>query len=90
MKKEHVRLAGLLVIALLLVIFAIQNSHEVVISLWFWKFPTSLALALVICLISGFLLSFLYYLPLIRAKNGMIRKRDKDIARLKAGKSVLP
>jgi uncharacterized integral membrane protein len=63
------KVISLMVIALLLVIFAIQNSHEVIINLWFWGFRTSLALALIICLAGGFLLSLIYFIPLLRNKH---------------------
>jgi uncharacterized integral membrane protein len=63
------RLIVLMAFGLLLVIFAIQNSHEVIINLWFWKFSISLALALIICVILGFLLGLVYLFPLFRDKQ---------------------
>ena len=72
------RLIILMVFALLLVIFAIQNSHEVIINLWFWVFRTSLALALVITLVTGFLLSLIYFIPLIRNRRKATRKQQKQ------------
>lgn len=72
------RLIILMVFALLLVIFAIQNSHEVIINLWFWVFRTSLALALVITLVMGFLLSLIYFFPLIRNRRKATRKQERQ------------
>lgn len=80
---HHVKLIILMIFALLLVIFAIQNAQEVVIRLWFWNFRASMALALIICLVSGFLLSFLYFLPLLRSKDSIIKGKEKEIARLR-------
>jgi lipopolysaccharide assembly protein A len=82
-EKQHIKLIILLVMAVLLVVFAIQNSQEVMIRLWFWRFYTSMALALIICIASGFLLSFWYFLPLINGKNRIISAKDKEILRLK-------
>lgn len=81
---HHAKLIIILVIALLLVIFAIQNAQEVTISLWFWVFRASMALALMICLVSGFLLSFIYFIPLLRKKDQLLREKEKTIARLKS------
>jgi uncharacterized integral membrane protein len=68
------RYITLIIIALLLVIFAIQNSHEVTINLWFWEFRTSLALALVICIILGFVLSLIYFYPYKRTKKNRMKE----------------
>ncbi|MFO7924423.1 MAG: LapA family protein [Bacteroidales bacterium] len=81
--SNHIKLILLMIFALLLVVFAIQNSNEVVIQLWFWKFRTSMALAFVICIVSGFLLSFLYSLTLLHNKNKIIRAKDKELTKLK-------
>jgi lipopolysaccharide assembly protein A len=79
----HVKLIILMLFALLLVIFAIQNAHSVTIKLWFWQFHASMALALMICLVSGFLLSFFYFLPLLQKKDDIIDNKEREIARLK-------
>jgi uncharacterized integral membrane protein len=63
------RLIVLMAVGLLLVIFAIQNSHEVIVNLWFWRFSISLALALIICIIIGFVLGLVYLFPLFRDKQ---------------------
>jgi lipopolysaccharide assembly protein A len=83
----HVKLIILMLFALLLVIFAIQNAHSVTIKLWFWQFHASMALALIICLVSGFLLSFFYFLPLLQKKDDIIGNKDREIARLKGNAS---
>jgi uncharacterized integral membrane protein len=82
-KNQIARLVLLIVLAVLLVVFAIQNSHEVIIKLWFWNFRTSLALALVISILSGFLLSLIYYLSLVSYKNRIIRDKEKEMMSLR-------
>ncbi len=82
-EKQHIKLIILMILAILLVIFAIQNSQEVMINLLFWRFYTSMALALIICIVSGFLLSFLYFLPLLQVKNKILSAKEKEITRLK-------
>ncbi len=80
---HHIKLIFLMIFALLLVVFAIQNAHPVEIRLWFWRFHASMALALMICLVSGFLMSFLYFLPLLQRKDKVLGIKEKEIARLK-------
>jgi uncharacterized integral membrane protein len=70
------RYITMIVIALLLVIFAIQNSHEVTINLWFWGFRTSLALALVICVMLGFVLSLIYFYPVKRSNKNKLKENN--------------
>jgi len=82
-KSYHIGLILVMILAVLLVVFAVQNSQQVVINLLFWKFSTSMALALVICIVSAFLMSFFYFLMLIHKKNMIIRARDKEIMGLK-------
>jgi lipopolysaccharide assembly protein A len=81
--SHHLKLIILMIIALLLVVFAIQNAHTVVIKLWFWQFHASMALALIICIVSGLLLSFLYFLPLLQRKDKIINLKEKEIIRLR-------
>jgi lipopolysaccharide assembly protein A len=87
---HHVKLIILMIIAVLLVVFAIQNAQAVVIRLLFWDFIASMALALLICLISGFLLSFIYFLPLLREKDRLIKGKEKEIARLRLDQQRRP
>ena len=52
-----------LVIAILLVFFALQNSAEVIIRLWFWSVNTSLALVVILTFAAGVLMGLLFSIP---------------------------
>ncbi len=65
-----------LLLALLAVVFALQNTGAVTITFLFWNFTGSLALVLIIALAAGILISFLAYLPsLIRGQLSGRRMR---------------
>lgn len=71
-----------LVIAVLAVILALQNTLSVTVSFLAWQFEGSLALVLLLALIAGMLISFLAYLPsLIRGNLGRrsLRKRVSEL-----------
>ncbi|MGV8096288.1 MAG: lipopolysaccharide assembly protein LapA domain-containing protein [Mangrovibacterium sp.] len=54
----------LLVLALLLVIFTLQNTVLISLKVFFWELTdVPLVLALIICLIAGFLIAFFLYSP---------------------------
>lgn len=67
-----------LFIAILAVIFALQNTLPVTVSILFWKFDGSLALVLLLAMAVGALISFLASLPaLVRGtwSRRSLRKR---------------
>ncbi len=65
-----------LLLALLAVVFALQNTITVTITFLFWQFTGSLALVLLVALAAGMLVSFLAYLPsLIRGRLAARRMR---------------
>ena len=66
-----------LIILLLAVIFALQNTAAVTISFLFWKFNGSLALVLLVALTAGLLISFLAYLPTLLRSHWSARKLRK-------------
>ncbi len=86
-KSHKIRLLLLVLIAVLLVVFSIQNSHEVVIKLWFWRLQTSMVIAIVISIISGIILTSLYLWPIISYKNKIIKAKDKELLNLLERKS---
>ena len=54
----------LLILAILLVIFTLQNSSEITINLFFWEIAdVPLALVIIGCIIIGYLLSVIYFSP---------------------------
>ncbi len=61
-------------LAILLVIFALQNAQEVIITLYFWKFQSSLALLLLISLALGVFLGAIFSVPTISKKNKKIEE----------------
>ncbi len=65
-----------LLLALLAVVFALQNTTTVTITFLFWQFTGSLALVLLVALAVGILISFFAYLPsLLRGQLSMRRLR---------------
>lgn len=60
----HVIVILLLVIAVLLVIFTLQNSSEIALNLFFWKIDgVPLALVIISCLVLGYLIATFYLYP---------------------------
>lgn len=53
----------LLALLVLVAVFVLQNSMEVVIRLWFWSVETSLALVLIITFAAGALVGILFSIP---------------------------
>jgi uncharacterized integral membrane protein len=71
-----------LFIAILAVIFALQNTAPTTVSFLFWQFQGSLALILLIALSVGALISFLASLPTLVKTQLTIRSHKKKIAEL--------
>ncbi|MBN1820553.1 MAG: LapA family protein [Prolixibacteraceae bacterium] len=71
----------LLILAILLVIFTLQNSVGISITVFFWKITDApLVLVLLVCIVSGYLLSTFYLLP-------KIWKLKKELNRIKKQRS---
>ncbi len=67
-----------LFIALMAVVFALQNSAPVQISFLLWRFDSSLALVLLVALVAGALMSFFVSLPSnVRARWTIRQQRKK-------------
>lgn len=67
-----------LIIAVLAVIFALQNLTAVTVTFFIWKFDGSLALVLLLSVVVGVLISLLASLPgLIRGKWTVASQRKK-------------
>jgi uncharacterized integral membrane protein len=67
----------ILVFAVLVAIFALQNSAEVVIKLWFWSIETSVALVVVLTFAAGALMGILFSIP--RRKKKKVRDEAAEI-----------
>jgi uncharacterized integral membrane protein len=63
---------------LLAVVFALQNTAIVDVSLFFWHLRASLAIVIALCLVSGLLIGFASLLPLIwRARRNVRRLQGR-------------
>jgi putative membrane protein len=70
----RIRIFITLVLAILLVIFTIQNSEIVAIKLFFWKFEITEALLIIFCIIIGLLIGLL--IP--KKKTKPVKKENDD------------
>ncbi len=73
-----------LLLALLAVIFALQNTGTVTIYILFWQFTGSLALVLIVAVAAGMLVSFLAYLPTLLRGNWSARNLRKHTTELES------
>lgn len=56
----------LLILAVLLVIFTLQNSMEITINVFFWEITEApLVLVLIGCIVIGYILAIIYFYPRI-------------------------
>jgi len=72
-----------LIIAVLAVIFALQNTGIILITFLAWKFDGSLALVLLLAFILGVITSLLVLLPRIIKKSIIAFKQKKENKELK-------
>jgi len=77
-----------IIVAILAVIFALQNSVPITVSFLGWKFESSLALVLLITLALGILTSLLFSIPSMIKRKRMISNQDKKIQKLQDGLQV--
>ncbi len=73
----------LLVLAVLLVIFTLQNSTEITVHLLLWEIGgVPLALVILCCVILGYLLAFAYFYPSLwktRKENKRLVKTNEEL-----------
>lgn len=81
--KQYVPLILILFIATILVIFAVQNSHEIAIKLIFRTVNVSLSLALLISIFIGVIMTLVYSISLLQKKNKRIKEMKAYISELK-------
>ena len=73
----------LLILALLLVIFTLQNTVLISLKVFLWEVTdVPLVLALVICLILGFILAFLLTYPKIWKLKSQLKEKQRIIKEL--------
>lgn len=72
----------ILILALLLVIFTLQNTALISLKIFFWQLTdVPLVLALIVCLIAGFLIAFFLYSPKIWRLKARVREQQKLLNR---------
>jgi uncharacterized integral membrane protein len=71
-----------LLIAILAVFFAIQNTIMVTVYFFFWQISSSLAVILLCTLAIGVLISMLFSIPAIQKRNWQINKHKRRITDL--------
>jgi lipopolysaccharide assembly protein A len=73
----------MLILAILLVIFTLQNSFEVTINVFIWEIQNApMVLVLLICILLGYLLAVIYYYPLIWRLEKKLNRSVKTEKRL--------
>ena len=67
----HLIIIIILILAVLLVIFTLQNSMEITLSIFFWEIPNApLVLVLICCVLLGYLIAVIYFYPrLLKTKK---------------------
>ncbi len=94
----HVTIIIMLILAILLVIFTLQNSFEISISVFFWEIQNApMVLVLLVCILLGYLLALIYFYPRIwrldkklhRSAN-MEKKLENELIELRREKVTGP
>lgn len=71
-----------LIIAIILVLFAVQNAAPVEISLLFWHPEASMAVLILVSIALGALVGYLLSFSTIRNKNRSVKLKDQQIKNL--------
>jgi len=74
-----------IIVAILAVVFALQNAVPITVSFLTWRFESSLALVLLITLALGILMSLLVSVPSMIKRKRMISNQKKKIQELESG-----
>ena len=74
-----------IIVAILAVVFALQNAVPITVSFLTWRFESSLALVLLITLALGILMSLLVSVPSMIKTRKMISSQKKKIQELESG-----
>jgi len=81
----QLQLITAIVVAILAVVFALQNAVPITVSFLTWRFESSLALVLLITVALGILMSLLVSVPSIVKTRKMISSQKKKIQELEGG-----
>lgn len=78
----------LLILAILLIIFTLQNSSEITIQFFFWEIANApLVLVIMICIVIGYLSAVFYFYPRLwklKSENKRLTKSNKKYEDLQA------
>jgi lipopolysaccharide assembly protein A len=74
-----------LIIAVIAVLFAVQNAAPVGVQFLFWKYQAPLALSLLLSVLLGVLISLLFSIPSMTRSRLTIRNQRKKISELESG-----
>ena len=74
-----------IIVAILAVVFALQNAVPITVSFLTWRFESSLALVLLITVALGILMSLLVSVPSMIKTRKMISSQKKKIWELESG-----
>lgn len=83
----------LLILAVLLVIFTLQNTTLITLKIFFWELAdVPLVLALIVCLLAGFILAYLVqYSKIMKLRKELKTTRNKlDELEEEFGKNPVP
>ena len=81
----QVQLIVAIIVAILAVVFALQNAVPITVSFLTWRFESSLALVLLITVALGILMSLLVSVPSMIKTKKMISSQRKKIQELESG-----
>lgn len=76
-----------MILSVLLVVFALQNTAPVDLNLWFWTVHTSLALLVIVILVMGALLGYFLMLPSVYRKDRLLKEKMAEINQLKKSRA---
>lgn len=74
-----------LIIAVIAVLFAVQNAASVPVQFLIWKYQAPLALTMLLSVLLGVLISLLFSLPSMTRSKLTIRNQRKKIGELESG-----
>lgn|SRR5690554_5057736 len=71
----HVTVIIMLILAILLVIFTLQNSFEITINVFLWEIQNApMVLVILVCILLGYLLAFIYFYPRVWRLEKKLRR----------------
>jgi uncharacterized integral membrane protein len=69
----------IIVVAVVAVIFGIQNNLPITVNFMFWSFKCSEAMVIVVSILLGLLLGFLFSFPMIHRRSKKIKGLSNDL-----------